>query len=330
MARGAAVNDVVLRRGELREVGPKIGDGGQANVFTLPRMRLPDCPGALVYKEYKHVEGQRVAPGGLRSLVTMRNRLDPAQRAKLDDRTAWPLRVVEEDGAAVGVVLQLIPETYFQVRTLPGTGRSSRDPREVQNLFIPPPTARRLGMPAPTLEQRLIICRDFAAAVHLVHRHELVVGDLNARNALFRLSGRPAVMLVDCDATRKRGSAPAVPQLNAPDWDPPEGPTNLTQLTDRYKFGLFVLRCLVPGSLASVGRNPARADALMDPAGRRLLRAALAADPGSRPTLRDWGVYLNARIDGRPVRRAPTPPPPPPRPTGGLRRDATGQWRRVP
>ena len=121
-------------------------------------------------------------------------------------------------------------------------------------------------MPVPTPTERLMICRDFAAALHLVHKNDLVVGDLSARNGLYRLDERPSVMLVDCDAIRVRGTMAAMAQLNSPDWDPPERP--LTQSSDRYKFGLFVLRCLSTGAQMSTTRDLARADAALNAEGR--------------------------------------------------------------
>jgi hypothetical protein len=332
----SAVSEVVLDRRRLGTVERLLGAGGQARVYAIPMLKLPDASGPFVYKEYK-TDG--ISAHGLRSLVAKRARLDLPSRDRLDRLAVWPLRVVEEHGAVRGVVLRLIPDSFFQERLLPGTGTVSRDPCEVQNLFLDPALAARLGMPLPTPAQRLTICRDFAAAVHFVHRLGLVVGDLNARNALFRLGQRPNVVLLDCDAVRVRGSAPVVPQLHAPDWDPPEGKLPQTQQTDQYKFGLFVLRCLAPGRLGSVSRDPARADAALDVEGRRLLRDALWGRPEERPTIQEWGRYFSARTEGRPTKSVPrhaeaspvaVPPQTVPVVAGGRRRDAAGVWRPVP
>ncbi|WBB80603.1 protein kinase [Micromonospora sp. WMMD882] len=309
--------DGILDRDGLGGLGPQIGEGGQARVFHAPGLTLPDAPGPLVVKEYKP---GCAPPAGLRRLVAFRAGLDPDRRDRLDQLAAWPLRVVRDGDRTVGVVLPLIPDTFFQDRVLPGTGRRDLAPREVQNLLIPPARARQVGMPTPTVEQRLVICRDFAAALHFVHQHQLVVGDLNARNALFRTTGRPAVILVDCDAIRVRGRVAS--QLNAPDWEPPEA--QLTQSSDCYKFGLFVLRCLSTGEQRSTTRDPDRADAALDEEGRRLLRATLRAVPAERPTAWDWGSYLQFRLTGR---RLPPRPASPVRATGTV---ATTGWVRDP
>ncbi|GIF73920.1 hypothetical protein [Asanoa siamensis] len=326
---------------EVGVLGPQIGEGGQARVFRAPALVLPDAARELVLKAYR--PGHQ-PPHGLRKLVAVRNGLLPADRDRLDGFAAWPLRVVEEGGQVLGVVLPLIHATFFVDRVLPGTGQRATTPREIQNLLIPPERALRIGMTVPDLAERFAVCRDFAAAVHFVHRQGLVLGDINACNALFRIGRRPTVMLVDCDSIRIRGNAAVVAQLNAPDWEPPE--RQLTQESDRFKFGLFVLRCLSTGDQMSTTRDPSRADAVLDQEGRALLRAALETAPGRRPTARDWGAYFHFHLTGQriPPTATSTRPGPggspatsggagvPPRQSGGVatrgwvRDPATGQW----
>ena len=290
----------------LGRLGDLLGAGGQGRVFDAPDLRLPDAPGSLVYKEYKAVQQSAY---GLRRLVTIRNGLDPDARRKLDERAAWPLRVVDEADRVRGVVMPRIPDSYFQERTLPGTGRVENGIREVQNLLIPPARAHRVGMPVPTFSERLMICRDFAAVLHFVHKNGLVVGDLSARNGLYRLDERPSVMLVDCDAIRVRGTMAAMAQLNSPDWDPPE--KMLTQSSDRYKFGLFVLRCLSSGEQMSTTRDSSRADPALGRRGPADVPGGpqrSARERGRRPRL---GVRISTRGSlAVPLRRqshSPTP-----------------------
>ncbi|HWO67933.1 MAG TPA: hypothetical protein VNO31_48645 [Umezawaea sp.] len=273
-------------------LGEQLGAGGQAKVYRAPNVMLADVPGPLVYKEYR--AGQE-PPHGLVAVVSRRLRMDEESRRRLDAATVWPVRAVEERGAVRGVLLRLIPDDFFEDRLKP-SGARTRTLREVQHLFIEPERAVRLGMPAPTEVQRVLVCRDFASAVHLLHRNDLVIGDLNPKNAVFRLGGRPGVMLVDCDAIRIKGAAAVVRQLNAPDWDPPEAV--LSQATDLYKFGLFVLRCLSPGAFASIARDPRRLDAVLPGEGPALLRAALDRDPGRRTTAQTWGRYFDAVLAG--------------------------------
>ncbi|MEU0560468.1 protein kinase [Dactylosporangium sp. NPDC006015] len=326
--------DEVVTAGQLGALGRLLGTGGQARVYEAPHLRLPDAPGPLVYKEYKPESKARQGP---RQLVKFRNGLEPAGRAKLDSFTAWPLRVVEDGSQVSGVIMPLIDPSFMQLRTLPGTGTKKTSTREVQNLLVPPQRAALVGMPVVTAQQRLTICRDLAAALHWLHAMDLVFGDLNARNELFRLSGHPSVMLVDCDGVRKKGTMAEVAQLDAPDWDAPEG--WLTTQSDCYKFGLFVLRVFSSGDQQSTTRDPARADAALDDDGRQLLRATLSEVPGSRPPIEDWGYYFRYRLTGKPPPAAdPARTVPQPRPaavvpaakttatTGWIRDRVTGRW----
>ncbi|WP_157647626.1 hypothetical protein [Actinomycetospora chiangmaiensis] len=277
--------------GELGERGAELGRGGQARVVALPELTLPDVPGPLVFKEYK--AGQ--APvHGLSGIVALRSALPPAHRVVLDACTVWPVRVVHHGPSIAGVVMPLIPGEFLQERTLP-SGRAERAPREVQNLFVDPDVAARVGMPLMSLERRLTVCRDLAAALAVLHDLGVVFGDINAKNVLFQRADAASVLLVDCDSVRVRGRGAVVRQLNSPDWDPPEGAV-LSQATDMYKFGLFVLRTLSPSAQASVARDPARAAALLEDTGRALLDLALGTDPAERPSASHWANYLAERV----------------------------------
>ncbi|GAA2962453.1 serine/threonine protein kinase [Actinokineospora diospyrosa] len=299
----------------LGRLGPMIGKGGQAQVYLAPAVGFPDVP-SVVYKKYRPGHSP---PGGLDQLVARRLRLDPATRARLDSLTAWPLRVVADDAGVHGVLVRLIPDSFFQDRVLPG-GDAVRSLRELQFLLIDPARASRLGMPAPTTAQRALVCRDFAAAVHLLHKLDIVIGDINPTNAVFRLDQRPTAMLVDCDAVRVRGSAAVVAQLDMPDWEAPERLPS--QATDLYKLGLVVLRCLAPGAGGSVSRDLSRAADVLDREGRGLLAAALGRDAAARPSAQTWGRYFDRVLAG-------VSAPVPGSTTSAWRRGPGGTWIEV-
>lgn len=207
-----------IELGQLGALGAVLGTGGQAVVYELPALRLPDVGGPLVYKKYKSGHAPH---GGLASVVAVRNGLNPEKRRKLDEITAWPSRIVTDHRVVCGVVLPRIPDAFRHQIKLPGTGGHKPIFREVQYLFIAPDRARWLHMPVPTPEERLAVCRDLADGVAFLHELGIVFGDVNAKNELFRLGAGPMVMFVDCDAVRKAGSAPVTAQLNAPDWSRP-------------------------------------------------------------------------------------------------------------
>ena len=320
------MSDDEIDRADLGDLGDRLGKGGQATVHRLPSLRLPDVAGEGVYKHY-HVGHQ--PPHGLRAIVRARSKLAAPVRARLDEIASWPARVVIDRGVICGVVMPLIPGSFFDHRRLP-SGKVSTLPREVQSLFIGPELAARAGLAFPDTTERLAVCRDLAGALALLHENGLVFGDINAKNELFRTGAAPSVMLVDCDAVRIRGSAPVVRQLNAPDWAPPEGAV-LTQATDLYKLGLFILRTLSPGPQASTSRSPQRLRSVLDTEGRRLLGAALADLGRLRPQAAEWESYFADRtgLGAVPaqVKDAPVPQPVPVTTTAGWRRDpGTGRW----
>jgi hypothetical protein len=276
----------------------RLGEGGQAIVYDLPGFRLPGVADPMVYKEYRSTNG---VPANLDQIVAVRQRLGAPQRARLDAVAVWPLAVVTENGMPCGVVMRRVPAAFFDDMMLP-SGKRGEGLREVQNLFIDPARATWLGRPAPSTDQRLAVCRDFASALSFYHDElSVVFGDINALNELFRLDSDPKVLFLDCDGVRLKGFAPTARQLNAPDWDPPEsGP--LTQATDLYKLGLFILRCLSPGAFASTHRDPATVANVLDPTCLDLLQRSLAADPLRRPMAREWWIALSGML-GDPVVR---------------------------
>jgi len=294
-----AVPIAELREQDLGNLGAVLGSGGQAVVYDVPQLALPCAPHRLVYKRYRPGFAPRTHTAN--SLIMLRELLDDQQRQRLDTVTAWPLRVVTGAQGVCGVVLPRIPDSFFQDVTLP-SGRADMMVREVQHLFVDPDRCRRIGMAVPTWEQRLEICRDLSAALTFLHGPgiDVVFGDINAKNQLFRLGAEPTVMFVDCDAVRIRGGVTGSPQLNAPDWTPPEGPRALSRHTDQYKLGLFVLRCLTPGSQGSTRTNPADAAAVLDARGIALLTAALTGPSAGRPSADDWLRYLS-RLLGEPL-----------------------------
>ncbi len=313
-----------VSRSDLGVLGAKLGEGGQAKVYAVPSLTLPDVAGPVVFKHYR--PGHRPSAGGLDALVRRRLRMEPLVRRRLDVRTAWPVRTVEEDGEVCGVLLPYIPGDFFHTRYLP-SGEADRALCEWQHLFVDPDRSRRLGMPAPGAKTRVLLCRDFAGVLHLLHSNDFVVGDINAKNAVFRLTARPSVQLVDCDAIRVRGSAAVVAQLNAPDWEPPE--RTLSQSTDLYKFGLLVLRTLCPGNGASLYRDPDRIRGVLDARGHQLLTDALNPAPERRPSALDWGRYLDGVL-GMSPRSLPTQPAPASPGPSEPRPSSTPGWVRDP
>jgi hypothetical protein len=292
----------------------RLNQGANGTIWRLNGFQLPGDPGELVYKQYRGAAAVGVSLPGLESIVRARLVLKERQRAAFDELTVWPLRVVVDDaGAPLGVLMRLIDNIYMQDMRLP-SGRQETVPREVQHLIFEPATARLRGVDVPDdrdRDARFAVCERMAMAMSIMHGANLVYGDLSARNVLYRLHPKPSVLLVDCDAARVKGSAAVNKQQNSPDWDAPGGGQQ-TQASDRYKLALFVLRCMVPGRNASLNRDPATADKVLDPVGRTLMRAALTGPPTERPLAREWLSYLRQKIGLPPL------PPLPRQKKGGV------------
>jgi hypothetical protein len=282
-------------RSQLGKLGARLGDGTEAVVYGLREFRLPGVSEELVFKEYKKPQNSPVA---LETIIEIRAALPRPERNRLDAISAWPLATVTENGGVRGVVMRRILADYFDVVTLPGTNESKPGIREVQHLFVSPTTAAALGRLVPTADERLAICRDFASALKTLHDAGVVFGDISPKNEIFRINARPMVFFVDCDGFRERAMAGAG-QLNTYDWYPPE-PGPQTFETDRYKLGLFILRCLSPRAQSSGNVDPSWAEGALDSAGMDLLRRAVGKVPADRPAAEEWFIHLSLLL-GEPV-----------------------------
>jgi len=319
-----AVDGLVVKKADLGSVD-SLGEGGTAKVYRVAGQPTTE-PYALVYKEYKPKITKAAGPAllsGLRSIVEHRDRMDGPRQKVLDDRNIWPLRVVvDDDGrSAIGCLMRLIPDEYFQELHVP-SGAVKMKPREVQFLMMEEQDARRAGVTVLNSHDRIAICGQIARSLGFLHRAEVVFGDVSSRNAVYHMTpgGRPAVVLVDCDSVRIKGTrSPFGAQPHTPRWEPPEalaaksaldrmhhhsgGTTSqIRQLqnqsmvqskaTDVYKFGLLVVRLLDYGRNRSANRDSKKAAALLaKEIGRsaaQLLAATLAPTPEDRPTMRDW------------------------------------------
>jgi serine/threonine protein kinase len=290
----------------------RLGQGGTAWVYRVPEFSLPR-EGRLVYKEYRAAVRAKANPAllpGLLSLTEFRARLPADRRDKLDQRTIWPLVVVTgDDGAALGIVMREIPAEFFQ----------GKKPRELQLLFHADDDARQQGLPQFGLHERLVICARIAATYMLLHRLDIIIGDVSPRNIVFTLGASPKLLAVDTDSARVKGTRGALgAQPHTPAWEPPEALTakrlldhgrragqsavelrghadtwqRQTKQTDVYKFGLMVLRVIDYGRRCSRRRDPERARRLLreraGPGPADLLIRSLDSNPGARPTMEDW------------------------------------------
>jgi hypothetical protein len=274
---------------ELRLSAP-LGSGAQGTIYRVQQGETFGFAFPLIYKEFK--ASTVVAGASLETLANLRNRLDTRDRQIIDERTVWPVAVVDRGGRVSGYLMQAIPDKYMQ--TIIATTGAEPIPREVQHLFVADDLARKNLGEAPNNIERMVLARETAFALGFLHKRQLIFGDFSYKNAVYAIRPAPMVMLLDCDAVRLRGQGAAVAQLNSPGWGAPErGPQTIE--SDRYKLGLFILRCLTPGVNAQ-SRDPAKASGVFDRAGMTLLERALSDDPDDRTSGKEWVQYLDGKI----------------------------------
>jgi DNA-binding helix-hairpin-helix protein with protein kinase domain len=282
---------VIAEEEVLSETRHELGRGGQGVVYSVSGLRIPSLRFSLVYKQFR-VPGP---VGGLQQLVAKRETQVPHVRQDLDDLTVWPLRIVERDGLATGVLMRLIPSAFTHSVMSPTRRQITQIPRDAQFLMLPDARSATLHIPPATEVERIAICAEFSRAIALLHRIGVVAGDINSRNALYSLDGAPRVLLIDCDAYRLVGTVSSRSLLQTPDWEVPER-TTLSTMTDRYKLGLFILRVLTPDDRRSTTRDPEPARETLGLHGMRLLRAALSTTPADRPSAQEWVDHLTTML----------------------------------
>ena len=279
-----------------------LAKGGFGEVFRVEDFRLPGDQVSLAYKEFTSARTEQARSA--EAAVNFRTGLGQEDRDELDRYSAWPRALVEDSqGNISGLLMPLIPQEYFCRRADPDSGQPTSKPREMSWLIASKAQREAAQVDLPDLDdiQRLILLGQLIYSIGRLHKHGWVFGDLSFRNAVFALDP-PRLMLLDCD-----GAAPLSDitrrQSSTPMWDPPECPISpppgqLRQqdvqdtVTDVYKLGLAILRCLTPGKGAASSRSATRLAAELDAEGIALVTRAVRADRGGRPTAKELYGYL--------------------------------------
>ena len=233
--------------------------------------------------------------------MKIRGEWHPNQRRAIDNSFNWLVRVVtDSDSGAAGVILPRLDDSYFLDLTN-SYGEVKHRPAEGQFLAVQRDYFQQKRMHFPTLQERLVLCRSLAKGMGLLHRAEVVYGDLSLRNFLYRLEPKPSVMFVDTDNMRPKGSTAALGQQpHTPDWEPPEalhakrrgdgtGFATQNYNSDRYKLGLAILRMLAADvPRAAEKRDPSLVRQHLPTGLYLLLEQSLTAPPADRPPAKTW------------------------------------------
>jgi hypothetical protein len=310
----------------------KLAKGGTATIYRVPDIEIGLGP--MVYKEYfdktREHAGKEAMTAGLRRFVRFRETLAPRQRMAWDARIVWPVcLVLDDDGTASGILMPLIPRQYFH--SLPkSSGGTHEVVLNLDLLFgaLDDPPAKHLS--PMSVSDRLGIVSGVAHAYGLMHRADVVLGDVSGFNVVFNPTvSPPSVLVIDVDSVRLVGNRPlAGNQAHTPGWEPPEALDALaaartlrqlnhsggsadeirrkeyawsiqTPATDVYKFGLMVTRLLDNRRGGSKNRDPGKAITVLRREGlegaARLLARSLDDKPDTRPKMREWYEALGGK-----------------------------------
>jgi hypothetical protein len=240
-AAGATAGTGGIEQGELEWVAggdTVIENGGNAH---LRRCRYQG--GDFLLKQFTPEYLRVVDESALAALVGWRDGLPALLRAELDQLAAWPRAVVRHDGALCGVLIPFAGDAFLRRDSL---GR--RTPRSVYDLGAS--RTRR----AANLDEKLRTLGHCVAALLWMHRHGVVVNDVQPGNLLCAKNG-DAVYVVDCDSTMSPAWGQVAP-LAAPqvmtDGLVDTGAVDVA--TDLAKMALIAVRALLDeGGLIAVG-----------------------------------------------------------------------------
>ncbi|WP_326946648.1 hypothetical protein OG439_46210 [Amycolatopsis sp. NBC_01307] len=280
-----------------QDLGPMdyIASGAIGDVHGLTAFSLPGHP-ELAFKEIKPVGGAVTASARAQALdsivkmVAFRAGLNQADRDDLDEYTTWPLDVVEDRGQPCGMVMPLIPADFFTTTT-PQNGKPGKLVMELQWLSTKDALVRRLGIDRSGFQDRLTriaLTAQLVYAVGRLHKHGLVYGDLSLKNAAVALNPL-RVKLLDCDAAASL-TDPQRKQMHSPSFNPPEMSTGTKlqdDVTDVYKLGLCVIRCLAQGAGITQAKDPAILTATLDQPAIDVIARAVGVDRARRPDARE-------------------------------------------
>jgi len=283
----------------------ELGEGAFGKVYRVPDYHLPGDPDDLAYKEFTADQAQQAH--ATQAAVTFRDGLSKPDRDDLDIHAAWPRAVVEDGGVVVGLLMPLIPDDFFCELIDGTTGDRKRTPREMQWLIATRAQcdAAEIDLSDVDKTQRITLLAQLVYAVGRLHKHGWVFGDLSFKNAVFAVEP-PRMMLIDCDGAASVNDLRRK-QAHTPFWFPPECEKTPGQpyldlqdtVTDVYKLGLAILRCLSPGKGAVTAKSAARLANELDGVGLDLVARAVGADRRARPLARELYGYLCSQQKSR-------------------------------
>jgi DNA-binding helix-hairpin-helix protein with protein kinase domain len=217
----------VLRSGQKLTLGRKLGEGGEGAVYEV------NGQPTFVAKIY----GKPLDPKHAEKLeVVCALRTD-----KLSNVCAWPIEAIYVNGKACGFVMPLVKKAT-----------------EIHELFGS--AGRKRLFPYADWAFLIHVAKNLAAAVHILHAANIVVGDFNQRNIV--VSEDATVKLWDCDSFQVERNGRihyctvGVPEFTAPELQSCTSFDGLKRSPQHDRFSLAVMIFY----LLFLGRHPFSGD----------------------------------------------------------------------
>lgn len=283
--------------GQLQE----LGRGGEGVVYSAATL------GNRVYKEFLSASHTTPDQAALDRLIGLQSQWTPEERAWLTQRTVWPETMVFDQGRLKGFTMPSIEKRYFRrhgIRQNPKTILCEWNYLSLRTKFQSNPNIVS-EVPRVSPVEALVLVHDLSKTMKLLHKYDVIIGDISGKNLLWTDSPNLQVMIIDCDSFRIGGSDGVASPKQSPDWDDPflnGKPTS--QESDIYKLALAAYR-----SVWAVGTDrpqPPNFSLAPKPNGipdelANLITRSLAES--SRPSAEEWENELSmpARFRGRPA-----------------------------
>jgi hypothetical protein len=283
--------------GELEE----LGKGGEGQVFAIRRIQ------DKVYKEFLSAASTIPGRPALEHLIELRSKWSPEETQWLSMRTVWPEVVVLDGSRMRGFLMPKIAPQYFRrhgIRSNPKTVPCEWNLLSMRTRYRGNPNISTT-VPEISNYDALVLVHDLAKTVAMLHRHDVIIGDMSGRNLLWTDTPKPHVLVIDCDSFRVSGSSGVASPKQSPDWDDPHlNGAATSQESDVYKLGLAAYRAVWAATTD-------RPDALKRDQMRRLdgIPAELSdlitrsVGPSDRPSADEWVRTLDRSVAfrGRPA-----------------------------
>ena len=276
----------------------RLSEGGEGIVF-----RVRNQP-TVVYKEYKAAQVPYLNIGALEELMDAVRSWDSSDASRLASRTVWPQTLVDHGSDMRGFLMPAIEGAFYRrygLRSNPKQVLCDWNQLSYQGDSLP---AHMISeVPKPSVEEKIQLVKDLATTVHLLHQHDIIVGDMSGKNLIW--STQPnRVIIIDCDSFRIDGRKGVCTHKESPGWiDPVLQGRETCKESDIYKLGVAAYRSLwndpntqVTSPIVTAKRPAGVPDALIS-------LVAASVGTSSRPDAKTWVNTIEKlyRFSGRPA-----------------------------